>query len=283
MADLTDREVLEEQRAFLFRSLDDLDAEHAEGNIDDASFARLRADYTARCAQVLNRLDGAEDAHSDERDEISAGAPTGMRRRVVVGLAVVAFAAVVSIALANGLGARLPGETITGNQGSDSQSANPAAGSQADQLRAAIKARPDDASLRLALARLLMGRANYPGALIQFQAASRIAPTNPEPFAYSGWLLRLQGFPAQGLTLLDRALTVSPEYPDARFFKGVILLRDRSDPDAAIAEFRQYLVAAPDSPLANQVRTLLAEAVGAQRTLVPRTTASSSPPTNSSP
>jgi len=53
------------------------------------------------------------------------------------------------------------------------------------------------------------------------------------------------------------------DYPDARFFRGVILLRDKSQPDAAIGEFQRYLVAAPDSPLAPQVRQLLAQAVEA--------------------
>ena len=122
-----------------------------------------------------------------------------------------------------------------------------------------------------------MGQAKYRSALTEFQNAARIDPTNPEPFAYSGWLIRLQGFPDQGLTLLDKALQVRPDYPDARFFKGLILLRDRHQPDAAIAEFRQYLGSSPDSPLANQVRNLLAEAVGAQRTSNPSTTPSSSP------
>ena len=45
-----------------------------------------------------------------------------------------------------------------------------------------------------------MGTQNGAGALAQFQAAARLDPTNPEPFAYSGWLIRLQGFPDQGLS-----------------------------------------------------------------------------------
>src|SRR4029078_13531278 len=87
-------------------------------------------------------------------------------------------------------------------------------------------------------------------ALPQSQAAPRLDPSNPEPFAYSGWLIRLQGFPDQGLTLIDKAIQLNPAYPDPRFFKGLILFRDKKQPDAAIAEFQQYLVAAPDSPLA---------------------------------
>ena len=41
----------------------------------------------------------------------------------------------------------------------------------------------------------------------------------------------------------------------------VIQLRDKKNPEAAVPDFQQYLVESPDSPLADQVRSLLAEAV----------------------
>ena len=173
---------------------------------------------------------------------------------------IVVFAVVAGIALAYGLGARLPGQTITGNQSVGTQ---PSAKAQLARLRAAVKARPDDVAARLALAQALMGSQDGGGALTQFREAARLDPTNPQPFAYSGWLVRLQGFPDQGLTLIDKAIQLNPDYPDARFFRGIILFRDKKQPDAAIPEFQRYLVAAPDSPLAPQVRQLLAQAVEA--------------------
>ena len=173
---------------------------------------------------------------------------------------IVVFAVVAGIVLAYGLGARLPGQTITGNQSVGTQ---PSAKAQLARLRAAVKARPDDVAARLALAQALMGSQDGGGALTQFREAARLDPTNPQPFAYSGWLVRLQGFPDQGLTLIDKAIQLNPDYPDARFFRGIILFRDKKQPDAAIPEFQRYLVAAPDSPLAPQVRQLLAQAVEA--------------------
>ena len=76
-ADETDREVLEEERHFLLRSLDDLDAERAEGNIDDETYARLHADYTARAARVIHRLDG------DPVEAVTGPPPVSARRRVL--------------------------------------------------------------------------------------------------------------------------------------------------------------------------------------------------------
>ncbi len=251
---MSDTEALTEERDFLLRSLDDLDAERAEGNIDDDTFARLHADYTARAARVLHQLEGDPmPADTVEPARVSA------RRRVLTIGGIVVFAVVVGVVLAFGLGARLPGDTITGRQG---ESAAAAAKRRLANQRADVKDAPNDAAARLALARSLMGSDDVKGALRQFQAAARLDPKNPEPYAYTGWLIRLQGYPAEGLTLLDKAIQLDPAYADARFFRGIILLRDQSDPEGAAAEFRQYLGAAPDSPLAPQVRQLLAEAEG---------------------
>jgi tetratricopeptide (TPR) repeat protein len=236
------------EREFLLRSLDDLESEHAAGNVDDETYARLHADYTARAA---NAMRDDEPARHDR-------SPKGRRFLVIGGL--VAFALVAAVALAVTVGARLPGDPVTGRaREGDTVSA-------ADRERALVAAarrQPDDAGAQLALARFRLGRRDAAGALEAFRAAATLAPTDPEPYAYSGWIIRLQGYPDQGLQLLDKALSVDPGYPDAHFFRGFILLRDKKEPERAIPDFQQYLVAAPDSPLADQVRVLLAEAVEA--------------------
>ena len=262
------REALDNERDFLLRSLDDLDAEHADGNIDDATYGRLKSDYTARAARVLHQLDG-------ETVPVEANAPVKTGRRILVGLGVVTFAVVASVALAYGLGARLPGQTITGQQVTTKEQQKAADGAL-KQLQAAVKANPNDPQAHLALARALMGNQDLPDALTEFSSAARLDPKNPEPFTYSGWLIRLQGFPDEGLKLLDKAIEVDPQYADARAFKGILLFRDKKDPEGAIAQFQRYLVRAPDSPLAAQVRTLLAQAVEAGRT--PSSTSSTTTP-----
>jgi cytochrome c-type biogenesis protein CcmH/NrfG len=175
---------------------------------------------------------------------------------VVGGLVV--FAVVVAGVLAFALGARLPGQTATGRAPEQSGLSN---AERQRALEQAVTSHPDDAQAHLALARFRLGRQDLAGALDAFRTAAGLDPANAEPFAYSGWIIRLQGFPDQGLQLLDKAVSVDATYPDAHFFRGFVLLRDKKDPKAAIPDFQQYLVAAPDSPLADQVRSLLAEAV----------------------
>lgn len=244
-----------EERDFLIRSLDDLDREHAAGNVDDDTYERLHADYTARAAIALRAMkEGRERA---EAPGLEAAPRGGQRLLVVGGLIVFAVAAAVSLAFA--LGARLPGNTITGRQVSPSGNLTNAQREQ--RLMAAAKARPTDEQAQLALARFRLGRQDLGGALTAYETAAGLAPTDPEPFAYSGWIIRLQGYPDQALQLLDKAVQVDGSYPDAHFFRGFVLLRDKKDPEAAIPDFQQYLVESPDAPLADQVRSLLAEAV----------------------
>jgi cytochrome c-type biogenesis protein CcmH len=250
-------ELQEEEREFLLRSLDDLEAERAAGNIDDETYERLHADYTARAAAAVRALrDGTEPKAVDPE-------PPSRRHRVLVIGGLVVFAAVAATVMAFALGARLPGGTVTGN----SQAAGKVtAKDRLKTLEAAVQAKPQDAEARLALARFQLGQRNLAGALESFRAAAALAPTNAEPFAYSGWIIRLQGYPDQALQLLDKAVQVDPSYPDAHFFRGYVLLNDVKAPPRAIPEFQQYLAAAPDSPLSDQVRSLLAEAVEATKT-----------------
>jgi cytochrome c-type biogenesis protein CcmH/NrfG len=244
---------VKEEQEFLFRSLDDLDAERDAGGIDEETYARLHADYTARAAAAVR-------AERSGRDVDPEAPATSARRRVAVVGGLVVFAAVAAVVLAFALGARLPGQTITG----DPRGGPAVTTKQRERaLEAVVKANPSDAHAHLALARFRLGNQDAAGALTEYQTAAALDPTNAEPFAYSGWIIRLQGYPDQGLALLDKAIGVDGSYPDARFFRGFVLLRDKDRPAAAIPDFQQYLVLQPDSPLAGQVRSLLAQAVAA--------------------
>ena len=72
------RRALEEERDLLLTSLDQLDEERAEGDLDDADFEELRDDYTRRAAVVLRRLDGG--------GEPETAPPTSARVRAAIRL-----------------------------------------------------------------------------------------------------------------------------------------------------------------------------------------------------
>ena len=52
-------------------------------------------------------------------------------------------------------------------------------------------------------------------------------------------------------------MAASPDYPDAHFFRGMVQLRGKNNPKAAVPDFERYLALVPEGPLNDQVRQLL--------------------------
>lgn len=256
---------LADERDFLLRSLADLDRERDDGNLDDAQYATLHADYTARAAGVLRAIERGESAAT-----VRPPADRRSRRRAaLVWSGVIAFAVLAAVSLSFALGARLPGQLASGNVGTQG------GGGQGDaiaRLEAAVQARPDDPAPHRALARAYLSQRAYAKALEQFDAVVRIVPDDVEAHAYGGWIVRLAGLPDEGLQRIQRAVDLDASYPDAHFFRGIIYLRDKGDPAAAIPEFQLYLAARPDGAQSDAVRQLLAGAVAATSGGVPSTT-----------
>jgi hypothetical protein len=257
---------LESERDFLLRSIDDLEAERAAGNLEDDHYRSLRDDYTTRAAAVLRSIEEGVD---------SRPAPPALswRRRLLTALGIVAFAGVAAVLLAGALGQRLPGGSATGNAQSDRRQA----------LEAQIREHPDSAAAHLVYARFLLDAQEVAEAVAEFDTAARLDPGDAEAPAYAGWLVFLaassqSGDPqaaqppsgdvketgavaseltAAALRRLDQAVAADPDYPDAHFFRGMILLRGIDDPSGAAAEFERYLALAPEGPQSEQVRQLL--------------------------
>ena len=99
---------LEEERSFLLRSLRDLDAEHAAGDVDEDDYVTLRDGYTKRAADVMREID-------DGRAHLPQRRPASWSRRLGVAAVVAAVAAGAGILVARSSGDRLEGEEITGD------------------------------------------------------------------------------------------------------------------------------------------------------------------------
>jgi cytochrome c-type biogenesis protein CcmH/NrfG len=252
---------LEAERDFLLRSLDDLEAERASGGIDDASYAALHDDYTARAAAVIRAL----------RDGVDTRPPTvavPWRRRLLVIAAIGVVAAGSGVALASALGDRQPGQTSSGNTGSRPS----ASGVTRRQLEAAVEADPADVGSRLLLARYLERADDLAGALEQYDEVIRLDPANAEAYAQSGRVLYLTAVAAPehaadlvatAKARLDSAISIDAEYPDARFFRAIILANEFQDFTAAQSDLQRYLILAPNGIFADQAHQLLADVTNA--------------------
>ena len=272
-----DPDALESERDFLLRSIADLERERAAGNLDDERYRALKDDYTARAAAVLRSIEEGHDARP-------APPPLPRKRTFLTGGAVLAFVIVAALALAAAAGKRHEGQTISGNaQSSPTQSINgsssngQSSGDQSDTARRAalerqVEEHPDDPTAHLVLARYLLEKGEATQAVKEYVATARLDPKNAEGNAYAGWVSFLaaqssNADPKTSAELMDRALArldaavaANDGYPDAHFFRGMVELRGKNNPKAAVAEFERYLALVPNGPLNDQVKRLLDEA-----------------------
>jgi tetratricopeptide (TPR) repeat protein len=224
---------LDEERDFLLRSLRDLERGHATGDLAEADYVALRDEYTARAAAVLREIEGVgpgRPATTPARPTTLGASPGPGRKRSV--LATVAVVVVIA-GLAGGAVAAFSGQRQTGA---------PVTGSL-----------PDSPSGRMAQALQLETQGKPADALKIYDGLLKADPKNVQALAYRGWLLKRAGFPDLAMASLDQAVEVDPRYPDAHFFRGMVLYQDRKDAAGAVTEFRAFLANNPPQEMVDLV------------------------------
>ena len=227
---------LEEERRFLLRSLRDLDAELAAGDVDGVDYVTLRDDYTKRAADVLRAI-----------EEGKAALPARPAGRWTRNLAIVAV--VVAAALAAGvLVARTSGQR-TG----------------ADEMTGGIGI--IDTAGKLAQARALLGVEPRQAQDLYAEVLDE-DPQNAEALAYSGWLLYLASTGASddvraeavatARDQLDKAVAADPQYPDPHCFLAIVALRVDADTTASQTESDRCIALDAPAQIAAYMRSLTA-------------------------
>ncbi|HZQ57539.1 MAG TPA: tetratricopeptide repeat protein [Acidimicrobiales bacterium] len=238
LAELSDDELVEE-RDFLLRSLEDLEAERGAGDVDEGDYGVLKDGYTARAAAVLKELEARRDGTALVVEGFPSPAhPPWWRRGKVVaaGAGVAAFAVAAGVLVAHTAGDRLPGQSVSGS----------VPNSRVAQLL--VQAGND------------VQKNDIKGALKAYHDALQIDPSNAEALANQGWLVAILGNTANDRSLMDQGLAgvrkaeqVDPSLASAHFFAGSILLQE-GDAKGAVTEFQAYLNVDPSSPQAALVR-----------------------------
>ncbi len=235
-----DLAALADEKDHLLRSLDDLDAELAAGDLDQADYVALKDDYTARAAEVLRAID----AHNNP---VETGGSRESRRAIgwVVGLTALAIGA--GFLLAQAVGERGVNDQITGSidpSDRDQVLRCQQMGAQANQLLESLTC---------------------------FDEVLDRDPQNVEALTYRGWYVVLASGTAQqagqddaaaellesGMFFLDRAIEVDSEYPDARAFRAIVFDRN-GQPDRACEEIAVIAAGSPP-PMIEQLVAPLAE------------------------
>ncbi len=250
---------LEEERDLLLRSLDDLEAERAAGDLDDEDYQALHDDYTVRTAAILRRLNspdgagpasaGGDSAEGDGAEQAGEGPSS---RRVLTVLGLLAVAVVAGLMLARTAGERGVNDQITG----------------------AI-----DESARNKVVRcqeLGSTGGDLIGSLECFDEVLADDPSNPEALAYRGWYLLLTAGSLQqaadgsaeseadavelmagGLDYLDRAIEADPTYADPLAFRASVYDR-LGESQAACADIATLLTLDPPPFFVEQTAAIAA-------------------------
>lgn len=237
---------LEEERRFLLRSLDDLEREHAAGDVDDVDYRELKDGYTVRAAATLREIDDGRRALPDKQ-------PADWRRRLLTVAAVLVAIGIVSWVLIASSAERKAGQEQTGFDPRDARQVLMA------EARSVQLARPGEAA------------AIYAEVL-------DLDPDDVVALTYFGWTLAVDAQQrrdelgaeadvrfAQAVELLDQAATLDPAYPDPRCFRSIVEYRFRGDAATASPWVEQCLASNPPAdvrrlvePMATSIATDLA-------------------------
>ncbi|MCP5029240.1 MAG: hypothetical protein GY929_23440 [Actinomycetia bacterium] len=210
---------LEEERDFLLRSLDDLEAEYEAGDLEPDDYATLGDDYTARAAAVIRSIEERQLSLLDARPASS------WTRTLAWVAAVVAGVTVTGVLLVQFTGERGEGDSITGE----------------------IRASPRQA---LFDCQEMAGQGEI---LLAIECLDLILETdaeNVDAVTYRGWYLYLatRGSSNEALVdeltglawiQLDRAVAIEPSFSDARAFRAIVAL-DQGDAQTAGAELQAF-------------------------------------------
>jgi len=228
---------LEEQRDFLLRSLEDLEREHAVGDVDDHDYAALKDDYTVRAAAVLRAIEAASTPRPAPRRPVA--------RRVLALLGVLAFAGLAGLLVAQASGRRDEGQLSSGD------------------VRQTVTENLNEAGQRFS-------EGDGDAAIALYDQVLEDQPTNAEALTYKGWALYiLVGDREAALAALLDAATAHKDYPDVHAFLAVVFFRsglveqadreldrlDALDPPPDIRQLTETLRAEIDAALASTTTT----------------------------
>jgi tetratricopeptide (TPR) repeat protein len=254
---------LEDRRVALLRSLADLEEAHVSGVLEDADYRRLRGDTEGRIARLLRAIDGRRSprpAVSTSEGAVALGAE-GTDRRVRTPGRVPPWA--VAILLATTVLAVAVTSLLREAEPAPADAAPVTSDDPFTFFEQRVQDHPNDLAARLDLAHRYLDADRVEDALNEYAVALELNPDDAEANAHIGLVLYASHRPKAALASVDRALETAPEYPEALFIRGVILLRGLDRPADAIEDFQAYLAAAPFGQERGTAQQLIAEAEAA--------------------
>jgi len=269
----SDREWAElaERRRAVDRALDELEVDHAAGNLSAADYEEMRRRYEKEAALLDEQLravgetegagmDGVQQAR--ERPEPEA---SGSRLPATLGWAagILAFLALAWLVMSTALRPRGADDTITGSlpgQDMGGGAAGPAITDvDMDRVRALEAIVAEDSSNVEALTELghlYLSMQRYGDVITLSTRALQLDPENPAALTHMGMMLVTVDHVEEGMASFDRALESDPSFAEALLFKGMIAFR-RQDFATATEAWERYVEVAPPDANLERIRGML--------------------------
>jgi cytochrome c-type biogenesis protein CcmH/NrfG len=129
-------------------------------------------------------------------------------------------------------------------------------------LEQRVKEQPGDVQAWTDLGHLYFDTEQPRKAIEAYTASLRLKPDDPDVLTDMGVMYRQIGQPKEAIELFERALAIDPGHRVAGFNKGIVLLHDMGEREAAISAWEDVLKRHPTAgtpsgqPLADVVRQL---------------------------
>lgn len=232
---------LADQLVQVEQDLADLDDQVTAGEIDQATAGRLRETYEDEAARLQADLEVPDDG--------GVGQGRSRGRMIAGGVVLGVGTLVIVVAAVASLSGRTPGGNLTGGVASDvlvgegvdlDEISN-------EEMEAVVAANPDVVAMRLALARRYFEAVDYGRALDHYMVIlDGQGVESPEALANVGWMTAVSGRPDVGLSFVERALAIEPDYPQAYWYLGNIMVV--LDDGIGAMEAFEVLLGYPDLP-----------------------------------
>ncbi|MHB1986766.1 MAG: tetratricopeptide repeat protein [Acidimicrobiales bacterium] len=238
---------LAEELDYLTCSIEDLEREHAAGDVSDSDYRRLSERYRQRADQVERalRVAGRPALAPPVAARSRRARLRTTRARLVTGWGALGCFGIAAVLLAMSLAG-----------------VGPFAGTPLLPVRARVQ-------IMLAEASVLGSRGEISQALSTYDRVLALRPEQPVALADGGWLARFAGLTRHNPVLvrngdaeIEAAVRADPGYAVARAYDGVLLYIDRREPRLAVAEFGSML---DDEPSATLLWSVRPEALAAYR------------------
>lgn len=122
-----------------------------------------------------------------------------------------------------------------------------------------VAANPKNANAWVELGNLYFDTNNYQDSIRSYRKYIELIPDNPNVWTDLGVMYRRSGQPEEALSCFDKAIEINPKHEQSRYNKGIVLMQDLQNSEAAILAWQELIKINPNfkTPNGQSVKDML--------------------------